>query len=47
MSEIYAEDVPVAVVGAVEEGIMINTNVSGIIQTQQTMFMFQDASIED
>ncbi len=46
MSEIYAQDVPVAVVGAVEEGIMIDKSVSGIIQTQQTMFMFQDASIE-
>jgi peptide/nickel transport system substrate-binding protein len=45
MSEIYAEDVPVAIVGAAEEGILISPSVTGIVQTQQTMFMFQDASI--
>jgi peptide/nickel transport system substrate-binding protein len=47
MSEIYAEDVPVAVVGAAEEGILVSPDVTGIMQTQQTMFMFQDASIAE
>lgn len=47
MSEIYAQDVPVAIVGAAEEGILISSKVSGIMPTQQTMFMFQDASITD
>jgi ABC-type transport system substrate-binding protein len=47
MSEIYAEDVPVAIVGAAEEGILISSTVTGIMPTQQTMFMFQDASITE
>jgi peptide/nickel transport system substrate-binding protein len=47
MSELYAEDVPVAIVGAVDEGIMISERVTGILPTQQSMFMLQDASVED
>jgi peptide/nickel transport system substrate-binding protein len=47
MSELYAQDVPVAILGAAEEGIMISSRVTGIIPTQQTMFMFQDASITE
>lgn len=45
IAEIYATDIPVAVVGAVEEGLMISPAVTGIEGTQQTMFMLQDASI--
>jgi peptide/nickel transport system substrate-binding protein len=45
MAELYAADVPMAVVGAVEEGVMIREGVTGVLPTQQTMFMFQDASI--
>jgi peptide/nickel transport system substrate-binding protein len=47
MSELYVEDVPVAIAGAVEEGIMYSDKVTGIMPTQQSMFMLQDASIED
>jgi ABC-type transport system substrate-binding protein len=47
MTAIYAEQVPVAIVGAAEEGIFTREGVSGIIETQQTMFMFHDASIAD
>jgi peptide/nickel transport system substrate-binding protein len=46
MAALYAADVPMAVVGALEEGVMIRDNVTGVLPTQQTMFMFQDASIE-
>ena len=46
MAELYAADVPMAVVGAVEEGVMIRDGVTGVLPTQQTMFMFQDASID-
>ena len=47
MAELYAADVPVAVVGAVEEGVMIRDNVTGVLPTQQTMFIFSDASVAD
>jgi peptide/nickel transport system substrate-binding protein len=47
MSEIYADEVPVAIIGAAEEGIMVSDRVTGIMPTQQTMFMFQDASITE
>lgn len=46
MSEIWAEDVPDAIVGAVEEVIMFDESVTGIMPTQQSMYMFQDARIE-
>lgn len=46
MSELFAQDVPVGMVGAAEETIFFGDNVSGIIPTQQSMFMFQDATIE-
>ena len=36
---------PFAIVGATEEGIMIGKKVTGIQETQQTVFLFQDASI--
>jgi peptide/nickel transport system substrate-binding protein len=45
MSELFVQDQPFAVIGAPEEGLMIDPSVTGIVQTQQTMFMFQDASI--
>jgi peptide/nickel transport system substrate-binding protein len=46
MAELYAADVPMAVVGALEEGVMIREGVTGVLPTQQTMFMFQDASVQ-
>jgi peptide/nickel transport system substrate-binding protein len=45
MSELYAEEVPVAIVGAVEEGIMIRDDVSGVVPTQQSVFLFHDARV--
>jgi peptide/nickel transport system substrate-binding protein len=45
MSELYADEVPVAIVGAVEEGIMIRDDVTGVVPTQQSMFLFQDARV--
>jgi peptide/nickel transport system substrate-binding protein len=47
MAEIYAEEVPVAIVGAVEEGIMIRDNVTGVVPTQQSVFFFHDARVTD
>jgi peptide/nickel transport system substrate-binding protein len=46
MAALYAADVPMAVVGALEEGVMIREGVTGVLPTQQTMFMFQDASVQ-
>ena len=46
ISRLYAEDIPVAIVGALEEGLMISPAVKGIEGTQQTMFFLHDASIE-
>jgi len=45
MSELYADEVPVAIVGAVEEGIMVRDNVTGIVPTQQSVFLLQDATV--
>jgi hypothetical protein len=37
----------VAIVGAVEEGIMIRDNVTGVVPTQQSVFLFHDATVTD
>jgi peptide/nickel transport system substrate-binding protein len=47
MSELYVEDVPVAIAGAVELGLLTSERVTGIMPTQQAVFLLQDASIED
>ncbi len=47
LGEIYAAEVPVAILGAAEEGIMFRDGVTGIIPTQQSMFMLHDASIDN
>ena len=43
VSAIWAEDVPMATIGATDEGIFWSEGVTGIQPTQQTVFLFQDA----
>ncbi len=47
IAEVFAADVPSAVYGAVEEGIFFTDKVQGLKQTQQTMFLFDDAVLAE
>ena len=47
VSAIWAEDVPMATIGATDEGIFWSEGVTGIQPTQQTVFLFQDARVTD
>lgn len=46
MAKIYAEDVPVAVIGGMEEGIFTQKKVKDVLQTEMSIFLFADAKID-
>jgi len=45
VAAVWAKDIPMAIIGATDEGIAVREGVTGIQQTQQTVFLFQDARI--
>ena len=45
MSEVYAEQIPAVVFGAMEEGVFWRSSVTGIIPTQRSMFLLQDVRV--
>ena len=47
VAEVWAKDIPMAIIGATDEGIAVREGVTGIQQTQQTVFLFQDARVSD
>jgi peptide/nickel transport system substrate-binding protein len=47
VAAVWAKDIPMAIIGATDEGIAVREGVTGIQQTQQTVFLFQDARITD
>jgi peptide/nickel transport system substrate-binding protein len=47
VASVWAQDIPMAIVGATDEGIVWREGVSGIQPTQQTVFLLQDARVTD
>jgi peptide/nickel transport system substrate-binding protein len=47
VASVWAQDIPMATVGATDEGIIWREGVSGIQPTQQTVFLLQDARVSD
>ena len=47
MAKVYVDEVPVAVIGGMEEGVFFQKNVTDVVQTEMSIFLFADAKVSD